>query len=264
MISRDEHDESAALDASSTGRARLSKRVTKLAWLADADLERADEKMARLEGDRVLADTLAACNYQGPNYVAFANEIAKYGLAVILGWIYRGLIWSKIKEKSWGSIEPEPWPGSLIEDAQALADETVVKALVVFRDKVLIPGKWDPRKGASLRTFFVGQCLKQFCNVYRDWRREQIRNFINTTGLDQFENTHVIDGDPSLQVTRLEELRTVLGKITDERARAAFYLQAIHGHNYREIGEKLSMSEKAVESAIGRARAQLQNGENIA
>jgi len=260
MTSGDEQDESSALGVPSS----LSKRVAKLAWLADADRDQADERMARLEGDRVLADTLAASNYEGPNYVAFANEIAKYGLAVILGWIYRGLIWSKIKEKSWGSIEPEPWPGSLIEDAQSLADETVVKALVVFREKVLLPGRWDPRKGASLRTFFVGQCLKQFCNVYRDWRREQLRNFINTTGLDQFENTPVIDGDPGLQTARQEELSAVFGKITDERARAAFYLQAIHGHTYKEIGEKLSMTEKAVESAIARARAQLGNGENIA
>ncbi len=259
-MSEDER-ESKALDAPSVEPSSLTKHVRKLAWLADADLERADERMARLEGDRVLADTLAACNYEGPNYVAFANEIAKYGLAVMLGWIYRGLIWGKIREKSWGTLEPEPWPGSLIEDAQSLADETIVKALAVFREKVLIPGKWDPRKGASLRTFFVGQCLKQFCNVYRDWRREVVRNFMSTTGIDEFEDTPAIDGDPSLRVTRLEELRAVLGKITDERARTAFYLQAIHGHTYREIGDKLSMTEKAVESAIGRARAQLGNEE---
>jgi hypothetical protein len=28
-------------------------------------------------------------------------------------------------------------------------------------------GKWDHTRGASLRTFFIGQCLFQLANVYR-------------------------------------------------------------------------------------------------
>ncbi len=51
MTSGDEQDESSALGVPSS----LSKRVAKLAWLADADRDQADERMARLEGDRVLA-----------------------------------------------------------------------------------------------------------------------------------------------------------------------------------------------------------------
>lgn len=47
-----------------------------------------------------------------------------------------------------------------------LARETAAAALHFFRFKVLMKGKWDAAKGASLATFFVGQCRLQFANVY--------------------------------------------------------------------------------------------------
>ncbi|MFN3256205.1 MAG: hypothetical protein ACE37B_10945 [Ilumatobacter sp.] len=55
------------------------------------------------------------------------------------------------------------------DDAAGLAVETVAKAVDAFREQVLIGNKWDPRRGASLKTFFVGQCKFQFPNVYRPW-----------------------------------------------------------------------------------------------
>jgi len=53
-----------------------------------------------------------------------------------------------------------------------------------------------------------------------------------------------------------DELRRAFGSITDSRARSAFYLSAVHGYSYGEIGRKLDMTSKAVESALARARVQ--------
>ncbi len=50
-----------------------------------------------------------------------------------------------------------------------MAGEVVTVALAPFRDEVLLPGLWDPAKGASLTTYFVGQCILRFPNVYRSW-----------------------------------------------------------------------------------------------
>lgn len=262
MTGNDEPEERSSSDGIPT----LDEWATNLAWLADADRDRAEEKFDRLAGDRDLAAALRASEYQGRNYDLFAKEIAKYGWAVIRGWIYKGQIHSEVKRKGFGALEPEPRPGAMTEDAESLADETVVLALTAFRDKVLIPGKWDPAKGASLRTFFVGQCLLQFSNVYKRWRREELRSYAEPQAppapanwTDDFEDgpSTPLAPDASEAAYVKDELRRAFGKITDERVRLAFYLSVTHGYTHAEIGRKLGMSEKAVESALARARQQI-------
>ncbi|MBN9200002.1 MAG: sigma-70 family RNA polymerase sigma factor, partial [Microbacterium chocolatum] len=238
-----------------------------------ADRDRAEERFDRLAGDRELTAALQASGYRGRNYELFANEIAKYGWAVIRGWIYKGQIRGEVRRKGFGALEAEPRPGSMIEDAESLADETVVLALSAFRDKVLIPGKWDPGKGASLRTFFVGQCLLQFSNVYKRWRREELRSYAepqapppDAAWADDFEegSSTPVAPDASEAAHIKDELRRAFGSIKDERVRSAFYLSVTHGFTHAEIGEKLGMTAKAVESAIARARQQVRENRESA
>ncbi|KTR95843.1 sigma-70 family RNA polymerase sigma factor [Microbacterium testaceum] len=233
---------------------------------ADRERDRSEERVDRLAGDRDLAAALRADGFQGRNYDFFATEIAKYGWAVIRGWIYKGQIRGEVARKGFGALDPEPRPGAMIEDAEGLADETVVLALSAFRDKVLVPGKWDPSKGASLRTFFVGQCLLQFSNVYKRWRREELRSYAEPQAppataewADEFEEgpSTPLAPDASETAQIKDELRRAFGKITDERVRSAFYLSVTHGFTHAQIGEKLGMTAKAVESAIARARQQV-------
>jgi hypothetical protein len=40
----------------------------------------------------------------------------------------------------------------------------------------LLANRWDPKKGASIKTFFIGQCLIRFVNVYNRWRDNDRRN----------------------------------------------------------------------------------------
>ncbi len=160
----------------------------------------------------------------------------------------------------------------MIEDAESLADETVVLALIAFRDKVLVPDKWDPAKGASLRTFFVGQCLLQFSNVYKRWRREELRSYAEPQAppaavwADDFEvgPSTPVAPDASEAAQAKDELRRAFGSIKDERVRSAFYLSVTHGFTHAEIGEKLGMTAKAVESAIARARLQVRENRESA
>lgn len=239
--------------------------TSNLAWLADADRDRAEERIDRLAGDRDLEAELRLTGFAGPNYIAFANEIARYGVAVIRGWIYRGQIFAEVARKSFGALPPEPHPGAMVDDAEGLADETVVRALEAFRTKVLLPGKWDSARGASLRTFFVGQCLLQFSNVYRVWRSAEERNHVpaweppTEQTWDDFEGNVLLPPSTAAdaQSEIRDELRRAFGQIKDERARAAFYLYAVHGLNHQEIGAKLGITPKAVESAMARARVQV-------
>lgn len=249
----------------------FSNRAANLAWLADADRDKAEERVDRLAGDRELEAALRADGFRGRDYDLFAIEIAKYGWAVIRGWIYKGQIAGEVKRKGFGALEPEPRAGAMIEDAEGLADETVVLALTAFRDKVLVPGKWDPMRGASLRTFFVGQCLLQFSNVYKRWRREELRSYAAPVDPDlareveEFEsNLANLAPDASEAARVKDELRCAFGSITDHRARSAFYLSVAHGLTHEQIGHKLGMTGKAVESAIARARQQARENRETA
>lgn len=248
------------------------KWVRKLASAADAARDTAEDRVDRLAGDRELANALKEADYEGRDYDLFANEIAKYGWAVIRGWIYKGQIGAEVKKKGFGALEPEPRRGAMVEDAESLSDETIVRSLRAFRETVLVPGRWDPARGASLRTFFVGQCLRQFSNVYRTWRRGELRTYVEPHDfdanhqLDEFEDGPLVPtalgADETAQVR--DELRRVLGKVTDERARMAFYLSIHHGFTHAQIGEKLTMTGKAVESALARARKQINEGRESA
>jgi hypothetical protein len=107
--------------------------------------------------------------YEGPHWRRFADVLAGYGVQVIRSWVVNGKIFLRCREKgiglNWGLKRTA-------DDAQELANETVARAVVAFREKVLIPRCWTPEKGASLKTFFVGQCVFQFPNVYRAWEVE--------------------------------------------------------------------------------------------
>lgn len=58
------------------------------------------------------------------------------------------------------------------ENADELANETVAVALNKFRDTNLRRHRWDSTRGATIKTYFIGQCLIRFPNIYRSWLAE--------------------------------------------------------------------------------------------
>jgi DNA-directed RNA polymerase specialized sigma24 family protein len=232
-------------------------------WLTEFEKLAAAEHLARLDTDRELVSELRRNNFEGVHYNYYAIELAKYGMAVIAGWTRRGLIMEKVKRHSFGGL-PSLDQKELADpnNAQTLADETVAIALRAFREDVLIPGKWDPDKGASIKTFFVGQCLMQFPNVYRRWHRENYTDAPRLTE-DGDLSTHidVIQNVESEAITQ-ERLRKAFARIKDPRVRDAFVMIAA-GLTHEEVGVKLNVTSKTVERMIANERARLSKG-NVA
>ncbi|NKU99249.1 hypothetical protein GS889_18245 [Rhodococcus hoagii] len=88
--------------------------------------------------------------------------------------LHRRLIFSKSSSEP---IRLDPPPEHWLDDdhtVRQLTDETVVRAIGYFKTDVLQKNKWDVDKGASIRTFFIGQCLFQFANVYKVWFNEDV------------------------------------------------------------------------------------------
>jgi RNA polymerase sigma factor (sigma-70 family) len=154
-------------------------------------------------------------------------------------------------------VPPLPEPAWDYEERSRLAEDTVVIALHKFRDTVLIPHRWKPERGATLRTFFIGQCLIRFPNVYRQWLTERHGGAQRLDPLD--ENTWVVSDVSSpveQQMVRDTRLEQLLEQAPEERTRRVLQLLA-EGYTQKEIAEDLATTAKAVERLIHRHRQRL-------
>lgn len=224
-------------------------------WLQDERLD-VDERLQRLLGDADVLGDIRKDGFAGVRYEEFATELARYGIAVISAWISRGQIFARCAHKGLRLSRPPRGEAISSDDALELALETVAIALKHFRDDVLVPGVWDPARGASLRTFFIGQCLLRFPNVYRRWQLEVtkrsmvIEDRIDLTDLQETHNVaHDVERDVISALAASEQLRHIKNPLT----RRAIVMTS-QGWSQAEIADELGMTTKAVERMLANER----------
>lgn len=209
--------------------------------------------LERLDADQTIMLRLSAEGFGGSEWEAVAGALVEYGWSVMRAWIVTGRVFVRCREKGLGGDElAPPVDGLARDDALELADETVAEALVNFRDHVLAAGRWDASRGASLTTFFVGNCLLRFVNVYRKWgaaRRREILTYKAGFDLVDFD-------DPATVVTANERVVELLAREHDLLNRAIVQLTA-DNYGVDEIAELVGMSSKQVESRLYRTRKRL-------
>ena len=210
---------------------------------------------------------LSVEGFEGRAWREVSGALIDYGFQVMRAWIVTGQIFSKMAAK--GRKVPDP-PGRGIprEDALVLAQDTVADAIVDFRDRVLKRGLWDPSKGASLTTFFIGNCLiYQFPNLYRNWRREYLRASRYEAIENEGERDHPAlklrsNDDPAHEVVAADHTDRVVIKIlepvTDNTNREILILRS-EGFGIDEIAEALGLDYGAVESRLYRARQKIRH-----
>ena len=219
-----------------------------------------DERLDRLLGDADLLLRLQLSGYAESEWAPVAAEFGRYGFNVIMGWLYNGQIFDKVHEKTQRHLRrPEE---RFDEDAvSTLATDTVIAALDAFLERVLKTNTWNPNRGASLKTFFIGQCCFQFSNVYRSWYRAEKRlrktHLVgDVTLLDMAKNASRGADVPLLQHTTAME---TLGKLSTDKARLAVMLHSI-GYTQAEIAVEIGVAdEKAVENLVGYQRRRMGN-----
>ncbi|MCC6266815.1 MAG: hypothetical protein IT300_04540 [Dehalococcoidia bacterium] len=127
-----------------------------------------------MQADQDLVLHLSVEGFSGPTWERMSRVLVEYGFAVIRAWIRSGLIYSKLKHHGLNVAPPALSSRTLSEDdVRELATDTVAEAILNFRD-LLGEGRWNSGKGATLATYFVGNCLLRFPNVLRAWKRERI------------------------------------------------------------------------------------------
>jgi DNA-directed RNA polymerase specialized sigma24 family protein len=141
------------------------------------------------------------------------------------------------------------------DEIDELTGETISKALFHFRRDVLLKQKWDYRKGATLRTFFVGQCLIRFANIYRRWWSGETRNRHDLTddhdSLADFGARAVAADVQAIDRTIIND---ALATVKDARVKMAM-LRRSQGRTHAEIAIELEVTKKAVERMLANERA---------
>lgn len=222
------------------------------------------ERLDRLAGDADLYRAIKSSNFVGEDWEFVAGEMARYGMAVFEAWMASGAITERCLEKKVKGVPSLPEvvrrDRHLCEDIVA---ETVGAALLKFRDEVLRKDIWDPAKGASLRTFFIRQCMWRYGDAFRkvtSVRAHEVRTD-DTELLDTTPVTHVED-----DVIRMATADLLLKGATNERAARAFAMH-VSGYDNQAIATDLGASINSVKSLLKRERQHLSarlNREDIA
>lgn len=211
------------------------------------------EDIDRRLGDRALVDKLRATGFEGKEWQTAAEELARYGVDVLHSWVRKGTIYEKCAQRQRFIQRP---PEGMLDEAEArsLVNETVAVALKHFRDDVLIPGVWDPTKGASITTFFVGQCLMRFPDLYRPWlnRVRKVDRGTDIAKVQLSQQSNPVEDDVIVSMTSNSALNVVRNK----EARVALVMTAM-GYTQVHIADHLATTPKAVERMLDYARKQI-------
>jgi DNA-directed RNA polymerase specialized sigma24 family protein len=217
------------------------------------DLEEA-EHLRRLTEDQNLLTTLQLHGLQGPTWERFADVLARYGYQVIRAWVWTRQIFPHCAQRGFGLPQPDHLRWTK-EQADEVASETVAMAIRSFRDYVLREGRWSPTLGATLKTYFVGQCLLQFPNVYRRWLSELELNHQEVPVFEELDDP--VDrgefGDPAGYVVMQDLVDRALASVSNKRTRTVLWLRAA-GYSEPEIADLMGTTGKAVELLLYRHR----------
>lgn len=223
-------------------------------WLDDREFDNETDRLHRLGGDEEILLHLQLHEFDDASWEPVAQELARYGIAVIGAWIRRATIYGKVRSRTRYPVQPlDGWPAD-VETVRDIATDTVLSALKFFKTDVLMRGRWDPRRGASLRTYFIGQCLFQFPNHFRSYRNTEIERrksqylIGDDADLDALMGS---TGDVESEVLTRCDVEAALATVPTERLRTALTLRHLDGHSYQEIAERLGLRDaKQVENML--------------
>ena len=135
--------------------------------------------------------------------------------------------------------------------ARDIATMVVTVALRHFRDEVLVPGIWDPSRGASLSTFFVGQCILRYGNEFKAWKRQHLRS---TKGDDLARFERGLDvADAGTRVVDQAVIDEYLDGVEPTTVRALTLYAA--DYSWEEIAELTGISVSAIRGRVTRFQA---------
>ncbi|MFE6486760.1 hypothetical protein ACFVGN_28015 [Streptomyces sp. NPDC057757] len=218
---------------------------------------RLQASLDRRTGDQRILEVLAQDGFQGPRYDLFVDELVRYGISVLRGWMHSGFIFRLVAERGFGLHPHELDLEELASDSdlrEELATMTVARALPRFRQRALIEGGWTCQGGASIATYFMGACAYDFPNEYRRHQAAEERQRRALQRQQLFYEHPVCAVSVADAVLGNLEVLEHLDAVNDLRTRAIVAL-TIDGYSQEEIRQLLdATSARAIEGMLYRWR----------
>lgn len=219
-------------------------------------VEQAEEQLARRWADEQVVGQLAEDDFQGTRYRRFENDLATYGIAVMMGWLHSGHAFRVTASRGYNIKPSESELEHFARDHDArdqLATLTVAKALPSFRQRALIGGGWSAVGGASLTTYFMGACAYTLPGVFRGYRTQQRQWTTSASEAHRSVDQQHPVNDPAAIATGNSRVREVLGRASSTNAH--ILALTLEGYSQEEIAEILGLeSARAVEGRLHRWR----------
>lgn len=210
---------------------------------------RLQENIDRRLADGRLVALLEQDGFTGPRYDLFVEELVRYGISVLRGWMHSGYIFDLVAQRGFNLNPHELDLGDLATDSdlrEELATMTIARALPRFRQQALVDKGWTPEGGASITTYFMGACAYDFPNEFRRHRALRREKELYSPPVSTLSVAQEVLGNLSV----LDEL----GEITDPRVQAIVAL-TLDGYSQDEIRELVDATTvRAVEGSLYRWR----------
>lgn len=221
------------------------------------EARRLQESIDRRMSDQLVLEVLERDGFRGARYERFRDELVRYGVSVLRGWMHSGYIFHLVAERGYGLHPHELELEGLAMDSELredLATMTVACALPRFVKRALVEGGWTFEGGASITTYFMGACACDFPNVFRRHRAAQERWRRVTQLHPQLYEDPIAPLGVAGEVLGNLEVLEHLGEISDPRTRAVVAL-TVDGYSQEEIREILGASStRAIEGMLYRWR----------
>lgn len=204
--------------------------------------------------DLAAFNELRHANFGGPRYAAFIDDLYGYAWPVMLHAIRTGRVAAINTGVPHGAIPAEEQ--QLLHDSSEEREELALAAIARAERKfktTLQRQYWDPAKGRSLRSYFIGACARAFWEEHAEWsrrRRRHLRAIANLAadGSARYEESA---DDPELQVSRKEAVSLLLGKARHKSPELeAIFLGMLNGLTVAELAERLGYSDRAIEGRL--------------
>ncbi|MEV6281048.1 hypothetical protein [Nocardia sp. NPDC051832] len=229
------------------------------------------EDFERSAVDEELYLALHEHDFAGPAWDEFAETLIRHGASVLTGWSRSGWIFKALRDHGVRLTPPATQLerqrlGSEGRFRQELVRASVASALIKVQRELRAGSGWNPDRGRSLSSYFVGACVLALGNEFRKWRRRDHFRYPRDGDLDPFELADCGYGefcllapfpDPEATAITNAMLREELSGLT-ELERAIVWAK-VNGYTAAEIAELYpDITRKAIEYRWGRLKQEHQ------
>jgi hypothetical protein len=204
--------------------------------------------------DLALIEELRLTRFAGPRYEAFIDGLYRYAWPVMLAAIRTGSIVSISTSVPHRTIQADEL--QLLHDSAEEREDLALASIGRAERKFKVSLRrhfWDPAKGRSLRSYFIGACAQAFWEEYAAWsdrRRRQLRAIANLAACRDLTHDEFAD-DPELRQSRQEAVALLLEKAERRSPElGAICAGLLNGLTAAELAEKLGYSDRAIEGRL--------------